>query len=59
MFVMIKGNVEREVETEYLKNKLLALGYTELSDTANKKADDSREKKTSNDSNDSNDSNEG
>lgn len=48
MFVMIKGNVEREVETEYLKNKLLALGYSELSDTANKKADDSRKKKTSN-----------
>lgn len=48
MFIMVKGNIEREVETEYLKNKLLALGYTELTNTASKKADDSRKKKTSN-----------
>lgn len=28
MFRMIKGNVERLVETEFQKNRLLALGYS-------------------------------
>lgn len=44
MFIMVKGNVEREVETEYLKNKLLALGYTELHKTG--KSDEPKKKKS-------------